>query len=108
MDESFLPALKKTRTFLRTHKWGKGKYHDLKTDRYCVIGAFREVCENNLTRINQDKVEEYLTDNCVPQSGNEKIFVTEYNDAPKTKKKDIIAVLDCAIKKLEASNAEAE
>lgn len=100
-NDILLATIKKSRAFLRRHKWGKGSYY--KNEKYCAMGAVRAVLRNQDQEYSiHDAVQNYLTVNCVPNAG--KAFnIIDYNDKPETTKKDIDNVFTCAIEKLEGA-----
>jgi len=92
-------ALVAARNFLIRHKWGKGEFHDPITGAYCALGA--------LSVVTWDAEYEYYIgahralNACVPAMEFHGATPIVYlNDLESTKKKDIIAVYDCAIASL--------
>lgn len=105
-EVSVIDVLKRTKSVLVRRGWVKGYYAKLRNGHiteidnpkavgYCLTGA-RRVAERELLAPNDVcRATIRAIEKCVPAPSTPEHF----NDLPTTKKTDVIAVIDCAIKK---------
>lgn len=81
--------------------WCK-EHYDNEHGRVCLMGAIYSVNRKHQTEDNNyaDSVPDYrardLLKDCLPEPFSS---IEGFNDAPKTKHKDVVAVIECAISK---------
>lgn len=97
---------RKTRDLIaKKGNWIKGNYYE--EGRYCLLGALRKVSLDNPWGPGSDEELERVVLQCVkeihPKRFTDKklgwpLDITGFNDHDRTTHKDVLAVLDCAIK----------
>lgn len=103
-EPTVIAVLKRIKSILTRRGWVQGYYAKNKRGDivefysraavgYCLTGA-RFLAEKELKRAGTADAKR-LIESCVPES----FTVEMFNDADSTKKKDVIAVVNCAIKK---------
>lgn len=96
----------------RKHGWVKGRYvRDVRTPDGKIIEAvcLSEACQRGARRVLKEDNVYVLLDfqneltcilkDCIPKDGGYRQSVVGFNDNASTEKKDVLAVLDCAIEK---------
>lgn len=106
MSELVLEHLKRTRGLLsKPYAWCKGKYSGINFDKkgngyrcFCLLGAI-----NQTDKVNTSSDAAHSLSQALPPYPNCKAenSIIGWNDAPTTHKKDVLALLDQAIKDLE-------
>lgn len=88
-----------TRKLLGAEKhWIKGMSHD-GAYGYCLMGGLAKIAKGNPNHIVPEDVAERIADCVLKHFGNRFLFgVTDFNDDYRTTHKDVLKVLDCAIK----------
>lgn len=82
--------------------WAQGQRKIIKDNgqpAYCLLGAFDEVNKKSWVTITDIKTAQVLVQECIKGFTKKYDGIITFNDADGRKKKDVIAVLDCAIDK---------
>lgn len=88
-----------TRKLLGSKKhWIKGVAHD-GSDGYCLMGSLAKIAKGNPNKVVPADIEQRIVD-CVMARFPDRLGfgVSNFNDDDRTKHKDVLKVLDCAIR----------